>query len=397
MGHEYYYLGNSTALAKISGHDSYVCIDTNSWEALIYAQGYPIEPNEMSVMRRFLAPGDVFLDVGANFGVYTAVASETLAHSGRIFAFEANPHTYKFLCKTAQSNRLYWLDQHKFINVAIGSHDGETQFAYHSEALGGGHIPQQGEDTSSQKVVTVKMAALDSLLPQDLVVNFCKIDVEGHELGVLKGMVAVIHRSPQIRLLIEHYTGSDMVTPAGRAVVDYLRSLDLSVCVVSGSGTLIPLGPEEFPTGNVYLLATRSPQEDAARAVDSHMVRPGGLQFHGVFKNSAQPLLQADGGFVYRQIDHAQVEEPSLFFGPYMTLKAGRYQLRFVGASGSGAGNLTIVHGMGVKPLAAHQITDWTAPIPFSLTETVNDLEVVLRKTDSLTNLTFSSLTIERI
>lgn len=99
MNHEYYYLGNSTALTKISGHNSYVCIDTGSWESLILAQGHPVEPDEISVMQRFLSPGDVFLDVGSNFGIYSAVASETIAHSGHIYAFEANPHTYKFLVK----------------------------------------------------------------------------------------------------------------------------------------------------------------------------------------------------------------------------------------------------------------------------------------------------------
>lgn len=396
MSHEYYYLGNSTALAKIHGHASYICIDTKSWESLIYAQGYPVEPDEVSVMKRFLSPGDNFIDVGSNFGIYTAIASETIAHSGKIIAFEANPHTHKFLCKTAQANRLFYLRRHEFINAAVGPRDGETEFAYSPEGLGGGHIPFAGEDTGEQQVVRVRMVSLDSYLPNDLVVNFCKIDVEGHEIGVLQGMTKVIARSPQIRLLIEHYTGSDEVTAAGRAVVDFIRSTGLTPCVVRGQ-RIDPLADGEYPTGNVYLLATRSPAEDAAQGPNSRSIKPRGLQFHKVFSDSSNPLVREDGRFAYRKSEHQGVEEPSLFFGPYIRADAGDYELRFMGASGTGAGDLTLVHKMGATIIASQRVTDWSAPIAFSIPEQVTDFEVVLRKTDSLDNLSFSSITIEKL
>ncbi|HEV2545522.1 MAG TPA: FkbM family methyltransferase [Methylobacterium sp.] len=395
MNHEYYYLGNSTALTKISGHNSYVCIDTGSWESLILAQGHPVEPDEISVMQRFLSPGDVFLDVGSNFGIYSAVASETIAHSGHIYAFEANPHTYKFLVKTAQANRLAYLGRHQFINRAVGPVDGETSFAFIPEGLGGGHIPFPGEDTSRQQVVTVEMVTLDNFLPADLIVNFCKVDVEGHELGVLQGMTDVIARSPEIRLLLEHYTGSDEVTTAGRAVVDFLRSIGLGVCVVRGPA-VVPLADGEYPTGNVYLLATRTPAEDSTQRAGSRSVRPSGLQYHAVFKNSARPLTATDGRFSYRASDHQGVAEPALFFGPYIALEAGNYRLRFVGATGRGTGDLSLVHSLGVNIIAAQQVTDWAAPIEFTLADPVLDFEIVLRKTASLEELTFLSIALER-
>lgn len=396
MPHEYYYMGNSTALVKINGSEAYVCIDTNSWESLIYAQGYPIEPNEVSVMRRFLAPGDVFLDVGANFGIYSAIASEILAHSGRIFSFEANPHTYKFLKKTAMANRLLFLPQHKFTNIAVGPHDGETQFAYSPEGLGGGHIVFEQENTDALKVVTVKMAALDSLLPKDLEVNFCKIDVEGHELGALQGMSDIIRRSKNIRILIEHYTNSDQVTTAGKAVVDYVRSLGLSICTVEGNGRLKHVPSDQIPTGNVYLLATRTPQQDVDRALGSTTIRPTGLQYHAVFKNSKHPLVQADGTFRYRREEHAETEEPSLFFGPYIGLKAGEYRLRFLGVEASGVAHLTLVCNMGAEPVLSTYIDDWSQPVPFSLSKSVTDFETVLRKAD-LRSLAFQEIAIERL
>jgi FkbM family methyltransferase len=396
MAHEYYYLGKSTALAKINGSESFVCIDTNSWESLIYAQGYPVEPHEVGVMRRFLSPGDVFLDVGANFGLYSAVASEILAHSGSIYSFEANPHTYTFLRKTALANRLLWLPQHKFLNVAIGPHDGETQFAYTAEALGGGHIVFDGERTDDKTVTTVRMAALDNLLPKDLVVNFCKMDVEGHELGVLQGMTDVIRRSSGIRLLIEHYTGSEQVTESGKAVVDFARSQGLSICIVGVNGELVPVEPPQHPTGNVYLLATRTPEEDVSRTKNSRIVRPSGLQYHAVFRDSRFPLFQSDGSFRYQLSEHSGVDEPALFFGPYIELKAGNYRLRFIEADGRGTAHMTLCADMGSRALAVVEVSNWSRSVEFSLPQTVTDFEIVLRK-GSLKRLAFKAIEIESL
>jgi FkbM family methyltransferase len=51
--------------------------------------------------------------------------------------------------------------------------------------------------------VEVEVVRLDDALPADLVVDMLKIDVEGHELSVLRGGADVIARSPAIRIVME--------------------------------------------------------------------------------------------------------------------------------------------------------------------------------------------------
>ncbi len=49
----------------------------------------------------------------------------------------------------------------------------------------------------------VPAVRLDDILPSELVVDLLKIDVEGHEAGVLRGAREVIARSPNLRLIME--------------------------------------------------------------------------------------------------------------------------------------------------------------------------------------------------
>jgi FkbM family methyltransferase len=392
---EYYYLGNSTGMARIHGTSSLICVDTRSWESLIYIQGYPVEPHEVSVMRRFLSPGSVFLDIGANFGLYSMVASEIIGSKGQVYAFEANPHTYKYLRQSAMANRLIWLPQYHWENLAVADQDGELEFAYDPEQLGGGHIRNPGDTSDNQTIVQVASVAMDSFLPPDVTPDFVKVDVEGHELSVLKGMEQTIRRSPGIRLLLEYYTNTSEVTEYGRDVVAFVRQLGLGLCVVEGGGTLRVVPDGEIPTGNIYLLATRTPESDAAQSPSAITIKPGGLHYHAVFAEGDKALLQSDGTLRYRRDDHQDVAEPSLFFGPYVNLPAGNYTLA-IDADATGSADLSITTDFGHVVVLSKRVLRWGDRISFTLREPAQAFEIVLRKRDDLERLDLKRMVIER-
>ena len=54
-----------------------------------------------------------------------------------------------------------------------------------------------------RRTVEVEMTTIDNFLPSDLTVDLVKIDVEGHEPLVLRGMERTIARSPNIRIVME--------------------------------------------------------------------------------------------------------------------------------------------------------------------------------------------------
>lgn len=395
MAHEYYYLGRSTGLAQIHGSNAFICIDTASLESVLYARGYPLELNELSVFKRFLSPGDVFLDVGANFGMYTAIAASILEENGSIHAFEANPQVYRFLQKTLLANNLQ-SPRHKATNIAAGPSNGVVDFLYDPERLGGGRMAFPAEDQSSLIKLSSPMAPLDALVDDGVTVDIVKIDVESHELSVLQGMRRIVERSPHIRLLIENFVSLNKVDPGGIGLISLLREMGLSVCTIGSHGQLVLVPDGESPTHDSYLFATRTPDQDIARSLKSLVIRPHGLHCLGSRQSIGHPMLQDDGSFLYQCDRITSSAGTTIFYGPYISLRAGSYALRFLGAKGSGRAVLRISHNGGEKVLCEHAIEDWGQPIPFSAPRDVKLFEIVLQDVD-LKLLRFREIELEII
>ncbi len=62
------------------------------------------ERAETATIRSLLRPGDTFIDVGANFGWYTVIASDVVGNDGRVIAFEPAPAALALLRHNIQAN-----------------------------------------------------------------------------------------------------------------------------------------------------------------------------------------------------------------------------------------------------------------------------------------------------
>lgn len=93
-------LDASTLLVR-SAHDNlYAAPSYNLDVATGLVRDGVIEPWNTEIIRRLSRPGQVFLNVGANFGYYSVLAASRMARQGKVFAFEANPHTFSYLVRT---------------------------------------------------------------------------------------------------------------------------------------------------------------------------------------------------------------------------------------------------------------------------------------------------------
>ena len=63
------------------------------------------EPEETKLVSRLLEEGDVFVDVGANLGYFTLIASDAVGKTGRVFAFEPEPNNFSLLQKNVEVNK----------------------------------------------------------------------------------------------------------------------------------------------------------------------------------------------------------------------------------------------------------------------------------------------------
>jgi FkbM family methyltransferase len=139
--------------------------------------------------------GDVFFDIGAHFGYYSAIVAMINNGSGKIFAFEPRPMNAKFFRKHMKINDFKNVT---LIEAAVGESDKDVRFdTGHGSATG--RVSAEGDLRVKQ--VSIDRMVEDGSLP---VPGFIKIDVEGGEIEVLKGSKEVISKYRPKMIIATH-------------------------------------------------------------------------------------------------------------------------------------------------------------------------------------------------
>ena len=151
----------------------------------VFRENY--EP-ELTHLEKILSPGKVFIDAGANFGIYTLVASKLVGETGRVVAFE--PTTQSFSTLT-QNVALNGLTNVLTLSVALSEKPGRAWLYHGPDPVRNslGKAPSWGGE--AEEVVT---DSLDNMFQQGLIerVDVIKIDVEGAEELVLRGATNIL-------------------------------------------------------------------------------------------------------------------------------------------------------------------------------------------------------------
>jgi FkbM family methyltransferase len=261
--------GADRAVVRLASGE-YLAIDTNTVDAINYLLGRPVEPHISFVFRCFLHPRAVVLDIGANFGLYTAITAAAIRTRGRLFAFEPNPHTFGFLLRTLHANGVVNNSNITLVNQAVGRSTGRAVLHYIDQnlavasltdprRLGASIVEEWGMKLHKIEVATT---TIDDYLPGELSVDLVKIDIEGHEPDALIGMEQTIRRSPSIRIVVEYIEELLQHTLGAAAFVELIHDLGLQICVIRKDWRLEWMGPGTALPSNSYLLLTRSPEAD---------------------------------------------------------------------------------------------------------------------------------------
>ena len=156
-----------------------------------------LEYNDMGFLLHFLREGDYFVDIGANVGVYTILASaEIKAHS---IAIEPVPSTFQNL-----KNNILVNDIDKKVtslNIGLGSKKEVLKFTKSFDTVN--HVAEK-DDTDT---VDVQVEILDNLLKSSQIPALIKIDVEGFETEVLNGAEEVL-KNEKLKAIIIELNGS---------------------------------------------------------------------------------------------------------------------------------------------------------------------------------------------
>jgi FkbM family methyltransferase len=259
------YTGADRALVRLDSGE-YLCVDTNSLDSIDYLLGWEMEAHVLPVFRSFLRHNSVVLDIGANFGLYTAVSANVVKHRGRLYAFEANPHTYELLERTLYANRLAQNPNVIAVNAVVADTVGRRTLNYSPRYLGGATMSNVTQWGAERRSVEIAAITIDEFLPAELAVDLVKIDVEGHEPFVLRGMEKTIRRSPNIRIFIEFVEGFLAGTFGVDSFIDEIESLGFRICRMLPRFRLELVEHGQTLRGANFCLLTRTPEEDIAHA-----------------------------------------------------------------------------------------------------------------------------------
>ncbi len=162
------------------------------------------EPNVTAAIRSLVRPGDVMVDVGANIGYFSLLAARLAGPSGTVYALEPAASTYAELCANIALNRAVNVVP---LQVAAGAEEALLPLRVPRGGNSGraSLVEWPGTDAFVDETVIVPVAPLAALVrPDDQGrVAVVKVDVEGYEEPVLRGLEPVLERGVRPVVVLE--------------------------------------------------------------------------------------------------------------------------------------------------------------------------------------------------
>lgn len=145
---------------------------------------FPLErqayKDDRSLYGQFVGPDDLVFDVGANIGAKSEVF---LSLGARVIAFEPQTNCCREIRARAHGNKRLTI-----VNKAVGARQGIAELYLAPSSLVASLLPNWEGTRENIGTITVPVTTLDDAIEQFGTPSFCKIDVEGFEVEVLKGL-----------------------------------------------------------------------------------------------------------------------------------------------------------------------------------------------------------------
>ena len=157
------------------------------------------EPDVTALFQDIVKAGVTVVDLGANVGYYTLIASQMVGPNGMVYAFEPDPRNYKYLLGNIKAN-----DCPNVIAVekAVSNSTMPMNFILDPQGAEGWLIPVGRSEGTS---MIVQAVSLDDFFGQKgwPSIDLIKMDIEGGEKAALEGMSELSRRNPGMQLIME--------------------------------------------------------------------------------------------------------------------------------------------------------------------------------------------------
>jgi len=145
-----------------------------------------------------LKEGDVALDIGANIGYYVLIESKLVGTKGKVYAVEPVLSTFKQMQKNVRLNNLKTVSTFQF---AFGAEHNEKSAIYVSGKSNLSSMSRDAVGATLDYAQEVVMETVDNFLKDKDPPNIVRMDVEGFEYEIIKGMSQILKGN--VKILVE--------------------------------------------------------------------------------------------------------------------------------------------------------------------------------------------------
>ncbi|MDN3655856.1 FkbM family methyltransferase [Ferruginibacter paludis] len=187
------------------------------------------QKKEVEFLIKHIEEGSFYFDIGANIG---ALGLPVVKQKPGIkyIGFEASPLTYSYLEKNFSENKITNYELHNFV---VYDNDMHPMRFYQSEHYGKSSLAP----TYTKKSILVNSISLDSFCSAKQIqhISWIKIDVQGFELFVFKGMHGLLQNKQVDNILFEfeYWAEADAGLEKG-AAQDYIKAMGYSLFTMDG-------------------------------------------------------------------------------------------------------------------------------------------------------------------
>lgn len=173
------------------------------------------EPHFLSIIKENLKEGGVFVDIGANIGHHSLFASRVVGDSGKVISFEPQVKIFNQFQKSIEKNNFKNIVVH---NKGCGDKEMSASVYSNNDNIGGASVYFSEEKENNEKIDII---IPDKILETESRINFIKIDTEGYELEVLRGLKNTIKKyrpiiyleySPSLYKMIDKNKGKEIIS-----------------------------------------------------------------------------------------------------------------------------------------------------------------------------------------
>lgn len=357
------YLGKGIAVTSLI-NETPIYINSNDYGCPSnFINGGRYEEENFSILASFRKPDSIFLDIGANLGVFS-LRMAPLVKNGKVFAFEPNPKIRNLFTQSVHLNGMS--DTISIFEVGASDCD-KTVFLSIENSHAGGAAVTENYVPNDVKLsqLTIEVRRLDGVLSEIPRFDIAKIDVEGHELSVLNGMTNLLKRSPQSIVLFEKL---DMNSGIEKELSNFFSSHGKNVYRVDGD-SLVEISLSEFCDSSSYFLAAHPDM------VSKQFKR-------NILFVYSEDLLSAHGVINKKSYFCNTVSDSLIFHGPYWYLQRGTYDIYIEGEFTSDF-TLTISEKFGCK-IADFQVSNSNRDFNLIVDRDLTKFEFVARSNKNI-------------